>query len=239
MTQMEVRAKRIEEFITSSPKLRRFSVGQLQNIFVELCGALKVQGVVECGANDGRHTSTFLRRTGARVWAFEANPMAAHRLLPRCEARLTPVIAALGDGNGPVPFTQPLDQNGVPVDGVSSLSSLADGMTGAWKFEVMSIRFDDYVSSLTDAPATWAAWIDVEGNADRVLEGFGRVLDAVQVALVEVENRRWWDREPSRERVVTALRDAGLEVVGRDWMTVGQHNVLVMRSGLPVPASLV
>lgn len=93
-------------------------------------------------------------------------------------------------------------------------------------------RADAYLKARGLIGKRLAAWIDVEGNADRVLHGFGEQLKGVSVALIEVEIHDYYERTPSLPAALELLAEAGLEVVSRDWMNRGQFNIVAANPAL-------
>lgn len=211
-----------DEFMTTFPKRRRGSVRSLETIFMELIGRL--DHLFEIGANDGRHTRRFLGAFPGLVHAFEPNPFLSPHFRDIHDDRLRLNTFALGAEPSVVErFYIPSPK----ITGVSSLN-VHRKYPAANVVGVSVQRADDYVDKEASCGKI-AAWVDVEGNADLVIEGFGDRLSRIDVMLIEVETIDYYNRTPSFERVVSLLSDSGLRFAARDWMNRGQFNLLMTR----------
>ncbi|WP_122468912.1 FkbM family methyltransferase [Brevundimonas lutea] len=220
-----------DDFMTGFSKRRRGSVRSLERVFLQLAEAC--QHLFEIGANDGRHTRRFIAGFPGIVHAFEPNPFLYHHFRDIRDERLRLNTFALGDTASVVErFYIPSPE----ITGVSSLN-MHRKYPAANIVGVSVQRADDYVSKEA-ASGGIAAWVDVEGNADRVVEGFGDALSRVDVMLLEVETTDYYNRTPSFERVVELFSNCGLRFAGRDWMNRGQFNLLMVREGVANPATL-
>lgn len=215
-------SEHFDQFMIQSSRRRRASVRAVERLFFDL--AASATHILEAGANDGTHTKQFLETCSGTIHAFEPNPNLHSSLsaLPRGE-RLNLSTAALGNISG---VARKLAISDVS-SGISTLHShrlhLPDMVV-----LVPVIRADSYLNDYAH-DGDIAAWIDVEGGADQVIEGFGDQLARVQVMLVEVETKDYYGRIPSLESVLTLLEAAGLQTIARDWMNDGQFNLLATR----------
>lgn len=215
-----------DQYMQDSPKRRKGSVKTLQRAFMEY--AKSCPYILEIGANDGRQTKCFLEETEAEVHAFEPNPYLYKFLEDITHPRLRLNTFALG--NEPKvcqSFYIPTNE----VTGVSSLN--VHSVYGYERVVGVSVQTASNYLRHAGIEGGIAAWIDVEGNADLVLQGFGKNIDAIQVALVEVETNDYYNRYPSYNAVIDILKHSQLEIVGRDWMNDGQFNLLLVRRGIP------
>jgi hypothetical protein len=92
------------------------------------------------------------------------------------------------------------------------------------------VRAEEYFETQPQiADGRVGLWLDVEGHADLALAGFGPYLaERVDVALVEIEYDDLYERGANANAVLGQLKKAGLEVCYRDFMNVGQCNVLAV-----------
>ncbi len=133
--------------------------------------------VLDVGANVGRYSWFFIRhrRVGAPLFAFEPNPapMALLSRLLRGQPETHRLAVALGDADGSVKLTVPIDRFGNAISGLDWVYP-ADDKGGA----IPVHRLD----SLVRAGAVRLAdpvlmKIDVEGYEPAVLAGAGRTLE--------------------------------------------------------------
>ena len=75
-------------------------------------------------------------------------------------------------------------------------------------------------------------WVDVEGATKQVLGGGARTLKATQIAIVEVEDQEIWEGQWKAGQVISAMLDAGLVPVARDFEFKGQYNIVFLNRRL-------
>jgi FkbM family methyltransferase len=94
---------------------------------------------------------------------------------------------------------------------------------------VECVRLDEF---LADTKGRIALWIDVEGAASQVIEGFRSIASSVTVIHVEVENRKIWVGQDTENEVVTTLKEMGFQEIGRSMEWEHQDNIVFVRSEL-------
>lgn len=201
------------------------------------CVALKrPRTVCDVGSCDG--TAAFRFRTlqrAARVIAFEANPenYAAICSDPR-SSNIEVRAEAVSDEDGEATFYV-LD---VPPDkewakGASSLNRRTYKIK--WGLDEHPIRVPTcrLDTALQDAPSPIALWVDVEGAAKRVVDGFEGIADRVSFICVELEPRALWEGQVESFEVLDKLARLGFREVARtqEWSDsgLGQINVVLTR----------
>jgi FkbM family methyltransferase len=174
------------------------------------------------------------------VIAFEPNPenYAAICADPR-SSEIEVRAEAVSDEDGQATFyllDVPPDRQW--VKGASSLNRrgaiIQWGLTER-PIRVAACRLD---TVLQDAPAPIALWIDVEGAAKRVVDGFEGIGDRVSFIYVEVEPRPLWEGQAGASEVLDKLTARGFREVARDGASEIQFNVLLTRDVGPAALML-
>jgi FkbM family methyltransferase len=214
---------------------RRKSARQLSSLFFSLVKAAGVDLFVEAGAKEAAASRRAATKLGVpTVLAFEANPFtyehfrADNDSVRNLEYRHT----ALSDASGSVTFNVLRDDDGAPrADGQSSLLKRQTHVDrGFVEVEVPATTLDE---ATNDIPGAAALWVDVEGATKPVLSGGKELLGRTAVAIVEVEDKRYWGDEQWLSRDVNAFMHAhGLLPVARDFQSRFQFNYLYVSGTL-------
>lgn len=241
LTHREEDAHYIDDIILNRPKFRRAIGPALQDTFLNLVSLLQVSSFFEIGVMNGRHTKIILANDEkCAVYSFEPNIYCFPSLIPLLENdRLTLVPFAVSSQSGFADFYFPLKVNGKdlkPMSGVSSLNRLndKDAVENELKSQmVATISGKDYLEAHPDInPSSLALWIDTEGHAKDVLGGFGDHLSHIPIMIIEVEYGELFSSSPNWNDVIAILNQFDYCVVGRDFQTLGQCNILVVKSHL-------
>jgi FkbM family methyltransferase len=215
---------------------RARSSEDLTRLFFRASSALGVDLFIEAGAKDASSSRRARRLLDPkRVVAFEANPYTYKRFAAQnADCGVEYVHLALSNEPGPVTFNVLRNDEGRPrADGQSSIlrrqTELGKGFIEA---TVDAVTLDDFFRDHEFESA--ALWVDVEGATHLVLSGAKRMLvGGVAIAIVEVEDRRFWGAEQwLHEDVISFMYDCGFSPVARDFQSRYQYNVVFVRSDL-------
>ena len=231
---------RLEDALIALPKARRGSVALGEKLFMDGVTGTPVNELLEIGANIGRHSRAFLAGTSARVHSFEPNPRLFHHFTDLIAAgRLIFNPFGLSSHAGLAGF-QLIDelQGHAPgaTHGMSSFEDVAagyarrQGAIGVSRITAAKARGDSYIEAADLSAARLALWIDVEGHAPSVLEGFGTRLSQADVVICEVETVPDYTGKPTADDVIDILESAGLEIVYRDFQYHGRFNLVAISS---------
>lgn len=215
---------------------RTQAVQRAHSLFYALVALARPRTVCDVGSCDGTAAFRFRKlRRGGHVIAFEANPSnyAAICADPRSSS-IEVRAQAVSDEDGEATFYL-LD---VPrgkqwAKGASSLNrrtaEIEWGVT-EHPIRVPACRLD---TALQDAAAPIALWVDVEGAAKRVVDGFEGIADRVSFICIELEPRALWAGQVESSAVLDKLAALGFREVARtlEWSDgrLGQINVVLTR----------
>jgi FkbM family methyltransferase len=215
----------------------------LVDLFHELADHMSVRELIECGAREAAASSRFVRAAqGRRAIALEANPH-TFRTLTRLSENYG--VIALNEGLAEAPGNLVLR---IPRE--ASTEGLTKGRSSflAHKRDDR-VEFVEVVCRVTTLDAiadrfgvrdSVALWIDVEGMADRVLNGGSALLDHVDLLFVETERKPLWEGQALFSDLVPMLAAHGLHPVARDCQLKNtQFNVIFVRSLCQEEAELV
>jgi FkbM family methyltransferase len=213
---------------------RSRSASDLARFFFRVVRACQPSLFIDAGAKDAgssRRARRYLQT--ARIVAFEANPYTYKRFssISKPEHRVEYVHLALSDNDGLVTFNVRKSAEGTPIaDGRGSLLRRRDEEHGHEEVTVPAATLDKFFS---DFPFdSCALWIDVEGACGAVLRGGNNVLGKASVALVEVEDREFWEQSWKMPDVASFLYDRGMVAIARDFQSRYQYNVVFVRDSL-------
>lgn len=204
-------------------------------VFHGLISTLRPALIADVGSCDGQQARRFKRqRPNARVVAFEANPRNFERMASdrrNRELGVEVLNRAAADRPGEATFFILEERDDMPwATGASSLQQrVPDSTQGLSETPVTveTVRLDEY---FIDCPGPIALWIDVEGAADRVVEGMTGIADRVCAVHIELETgTNLWQGQPAEADVVARLESLGFRVLGSDQDWPGQRNVVLVR----------
>jgi FkbM family methyltransferase len=214
---------------------RARSTQELERLFFRLVEILAPQLFIEAGAKDAgssRRARECLEN--ARIVAFEANPYTYRRFKKRNKrsgARVEYLHKALSDAPGTATFHVMQTPDGRPsADGQGSLIRREDDARGEVEVSVPCTTLDEFFAD--HAYETCALWIDVEGASRQVLRGGREVLSTASVAIIEVEDRRFWTEQWLAFDVLRAFFEVEMVPVARDFQSRHQYNVVFVRDAL-------
>lgn len=234
----EVDLNRLENALISLSKARRGSVALAERLFLEVVNGTGTGDLLEIGSNIGEHSRMFLEQSNARLHCFEPNPRLFHcfaDLIASGKIVFNPY--GLSNEAGLATF-QVIDRleghEPGSTHGMSSFEDVASGYTqlqGAVSVSTITAakaRADSYMDEANLNTARLALWIDVEGHAPSVLDGFGAKLSQADVVICEVESSPDYTGKPTADEVIAMLESAGLEIVYRDFQYYGRFNIVAM-----------
>jgi FkbM family methyltransferase len=225
--------KYIEDKIFLRPKLRRSFAPLLMNAFFDLARNLQLRDIFEIGVMNGRHTSKILSMSDWSVHSFEPNIYCYPSLVPLLtNERLTLIPFAVSDYSGFADFYLPMNFLGRKLDEMSGVSSLnksslvADDSDYFKNQMVATITGKNYLQQKKIDPNGVGLWIDTEGSGASVLKGFGDCLNLIPLMIIEVEYGPHFSSSPNWNKVFAMLDHYKFEIIGRDFQTEGQCNIL-------------
>jgi FkbM family methyltransferase len=180
--------------------------------------SLKPDLVLEIGARQAELTWNSSNKLPLCSFiCMEANPHSFHKFKNRFAERknVSYLNLAASNFNGITTIKIPIKEDSVNLTrGSASLASRTD-FNGDYKEEKVScIRLDDHLRTHDFSKA--AAWIDVEGSLNEVLEGAATTLTKLDAIFVEVEEYSFWDKQLIDVDVFKILIDYGFVPIARD-----------------------
>jgi FkbM family methyltransferase len=222
---------------------------RLQEAFLGLVGALRPGLFLDIGANDGAAAVAARRAApGCVVHAFEANPRTHAKHKRRLEEQgIRSWNLAIDRQDGRAKVYAPRSLSRAYVAGEVVPASVTEGEdTGKAsllrrneeatyeEFEVEAATLDSFVDAHVPdwRGRTAFLWVDVEGAAERVLAGAGRLLTRTRAIFLETESFDLWLEQSDRGAVIARLMRAGFLPVARD-REYGdeQFNILFVHHG--------
>ena len=193
----------------------------LQPAFVNALRGQKFKTIFEFGCCDGQDTLRLRDYFGARVHAFECNPMMLPQLRTtfRGQPRIRLVECAVWDNDGPIPFYPVVHTvwEGRVVSNPGASSCYRAGSDYHQEYEqtqvvVEATRLDTYCDR-EGIRGPDLLCIDAQGAALPALRGLGRYLDDVRAIIVEIEHREIFVGEDLYPAVDDFLQQAGFRQV--------------------------
>jgi FkbM family methyltransferase len=216
----------------SSERVR--SVAELERLFFRLCAMAQSELFIEAGAKTAA-ASIRARRSlpTARIAAFEANPYTYDRYHARVGIAASNVEfhhLALANSNRQLAFHVQLHNGQPSADGQGSVLKRLKPKEGQTKVLVDAVRLDTFFDP--GDFKTISMWIDVEGANREVMEGAQKLLPLTDVMFVEVENKRFWEKQWLSTDVVEFLADFAIRPVARDFQSRTQFNYIFVSDRL-------
>lgn len=230
-----------EASCVETPNIRRSSAELSERIFLHLLDRLQTPILMEVGGNIGRHSKVFLRHAISSLHTFEPNSLLFENFLEIEQSdrfRFNPF--GLSATNGVTQFNIIEEVKGIRKGATHGMGSFEDvgpnyekiyGGVKTKSIAAAHVRGDAYLDAIGyngDMPL--ALWIDVEGHAPQVLDGFGDRLEQVKLLIVELETDNRYIPEPSVDYSMKILRRYGLVPVWRDIQYYGRFNLIFVQS---------
>lgn len=233
----------LDNFFNQSTALRNVAGGKhprvditakLEETFDKLIGVCLPDFFVEVGAFE----ASFSRRMAnlypqSKVIAFEANPRVFNKFSSSfLETRVDYRFNAVSDSIGEVSIHIPeiVAGNEMPYENRMASLNEIDIDNSKTKVEfVPSVTLDSIIS---DEFYHAAIWIDVEGAADKILDGARKTLSRTSLILCELENRSVWKDGANCNTIIKELKKEGFTPVLRDCQREFQFNVIFIRNSL-------
>lgn len=211
--------------------LRNRGARLLVDLFHDLTHLTAATLLIECGAREAEASVRFIREgSDRRAIAFEANPWTYEQMTSRSIGpRLVALPEGLGVQPGKLALQVPAKQDEMaPTPGNGSFLPRTKATTTL--SVLVPVTTLDLVAERFSVAEPVALWVDVEGFSREVLMGGSRLLnDFVEIALVEVEEHRYWDGGALEDEITAIMESAGLVPAARDLQYVGQFNTLYLR----------
>jgi FkbM family methyltransferase len=202
--------------------------------FFRLAKHLRINHLVECGANHAETSRRFVAEGLGTATAIEANPVTfKQRTSKSLPEGLTALNMALGKAPGDVTLKVPVIDN-VVHEGASSIFSRNE-TSDYQEFQIKLETLDGIERRFEMTRSErLALWIDVEGVALQVLEGAQQLLDSQKVPLiyVEVESHRYWDGQHLASAVDSFLSAMNYTPLIRDIQSENQYNLVYVLNDL-------
>ncbi|MBN7755549.1 FkbM family methyltransferase [Nitratireductor aquimarinus] len=216
--------------LTKKPERLR-SVNQLERLFFRIITELDADLFIEAGAKDANSSRRARRHLpDAKIVAFEANPYTYRRFRndgANQRENIDYVHNALTSKNGKITFNVRVVEGRPSADGSGSL--LASDQESK-PVTVDAVRMDTYFEPVQAKRI--ALWVDVEGANKDVFEGADGIMDAVQVAFVEVQDRPLWEGQWLTRDVSRHLYSRGFVPFARDYQSRYLYNVIYIKREL-------
>ena len=201
-----------------------FRIGPIVNsefLFRSLAKHLGAEVICDVGAFDCFHSRRF-RATGAKVIAFEANPVnfdALARDASLSAAGIELFNYAAWNRDEEITFNV-IDATARDVAWRKMISSIreraVDTSYPSEPVRVRGVRLDTFLTDRLAGPSrTIALWIDVEGAAYEVLEGIAGIRERVCLVHVEVEARAFWQGQRLWPEIDSLMRQLGFTPIAR------------------------
>lgn len=229
---------KLETALISLSKARRGSVALSERLFLEAVNETGIGDILEIGSNIGEHSRMFLERSNARLHCFEPNPRLFNTVVDLIDSgriRFNPY--GLSNESGLATFQIIEEMEGHESGSTHGMSSFEDVASGYNQHQhpvnvsmitAAKARAETYLDEARLNEARLALWIDVEGHAPAVLEGFGDKLSQADVVMCEVESIPDYTGTPTADVVIDMLEAAGMEIVYRDFQYYGRFNIVAM-----------
>lgn len=175
---------------------------------------------IDCGANLGVYTA-LLARTGARVYAFEPDPVAFARLKKRCAAlpNVTLIPKAVGTAAGAATLYRLKDFATDPEE-KSQSSSLLDFKPNIDPASGIAVELVDLVAFIKalDRPVSILK-VDIEGAEFDLLQALieAGCMDRIGAAFVETHDHKIPGLEAAGRRLRDTIAARGLTSINLDW----------------------
>ena len=216
------------------PEDRKKSNLLLVEYFFKLIEQFKPAYSFELGAFSAEF-SRRIKKTYPEVvsYAFEANPHNYDFFLNKGGLEdLHYINKALSNVNDKITFNiqKSINQRILnPVAGNNSILEKVHASIKYDKIEVDAITLDSFVNLNGLSDKTNVLWIDVEGAADKVLNGCIETLKNTDLIFIEVETFKFWKDQWLQEDVYNFLNNAGFSLIARDSEYVNQYNQIYIK----------
>lgn len=175
---------------------------------------------IDCGANLGFYTEMLAHR-GARVFAFEPDPLAFEQLRERCRpypnVTLVPKAVGAKADTAVLYRTKDFDTNPLEKSQSSSLLSFKPNLDLESGIAVEQIDLVDFIRAL-DRPVTILK-IDIEGAEFDLLDALIKAgcMEKVRHTFVETHDHKIPGLEEAGRRLRALIAERGLTGINLDW----------------------
>lgn len=164
------------------------------------------------------------------VHCFEANPYSYAQFRKRFGhiGNCSYINKAISDTNGVVRLYIPVNEGDQDLKkGTSSLGKRTDTDSKYIEVDVESITLDSYIDN-RESPTVFA-WVDLEGQLGRALDGGAEFFKNLSALFIEVEEVEYWQGQRGYNEIMNYFLDCGLVPIARDREHGAQHNVILVR----------
>jgi FkbM family methyltransferase len=215
-------------------------------LFARLLAGMRIDAICDVGSMNGADALAFNAvAPQSRVYAFEPNPanlrlMWANRALQERNVQIVEAAATNYDGEAEFFLVAADYSQGDPRRGMSSLHRRSGEWAPASVVRVRTTRLDTFLADKCPPGVRLALWIDTEGSAYEVIEGFRGVAEQVHLLHVEVETSPCiGSSQRLYPEVKALLRQLGFAELATDQpRSHVQFNALFVRVGLPAGLGL-
>jgi FkbM family methyltransferase len=194
---------------------------------------------VEAAFEVGAHAAEFSKglraiRPNIPIFAFEANTHVYEKFKQTIPTSIRYENIAVGADTSPKQFhilkTSPIAGQKVEFTDVNPASGLKRRVSADATYLTVECPCTTLDLLHDSAPKPSALWIDVEGASGDVLVGGWRaLLSFVQCAMIEVEERKFWEGQWLANDVREFMARLGFVNVARDLETEHQYNCIFIR----------
>lgn len=203
----------------------------LVEAFFEICEVLETNQMIEIGAHEASASVRFVRKSGRKAIAIEANPYTFEKLTCKAEKYGVSVLnIGIGDSNGKSILKIPVSGKSLTPANASFLDRVNHVVTH--DYEVNLVTLDSVQTNFLSNENT-ALWIDVEGFGYEVLVGASNYLEYHSpVIFMEVETVKFWKNQKNVNDIVEKLRLHNFIPILSDEEYEKQYNLIFIKENL-------
>lgn len=227
----------VEDELAKNSRSRRGSAVLSEKIFQKFIRENNINTILEVGGNNGRHTNSFLLETKCDVHVFEPNINAISFFAPlQSSPRLHLNFYGLSNTTDALALNIPINIDGTPLELVNGSSTFERILRHEVIYQTnvaMVTTGSKYLAKKFGGKTPeFALWVDVEGHAAEVMEGFGKELLGSSICMCEVEypsnvnKTGLYGDKYSADPVIRTLENYNHKIIFRDFQNIGQGNIV-------------
>jgi hypothetical protein len=97
---------------------------------------------------------------------------------------------------------------------------------GYIEISVSGIRLDSFVNNLRRKPSKIALWIDVEGAAFEVVNGFNEIRHMVKIVHLEAETKEFWVGQRLQPEIERLMKKMGFVLLAQSTLQLDQNDLI-------------
>ena len=201
-------------------------------LFILLARMLQPDLICDVGAMDARESLLFRKvAPNAGIFVFEANPKNVEIMRSKGVLERHGIVIrhnAVWNKNEKVTFfvEKTQGESDRELRGISSTRKREKGSLGQVEISVSAVRLDSFVNNFRRIPNKIALWIDVEGAAYEVVEGFDEIRNQVKVVHLEAETKEFWPGQKLQPAIEELMEKMGFVLIAQRTLQPGQHDLV-------------